>query len=552
MLVLNFLTKFVPLLLKDAFHQKTDFQVLDGIHLPDGQPFATKFSNFFDLNYKTNIDVVRSVAPLEDLGSLGYYIKDELLDKPRESVTEEKWLKLQQVAINKVIKVDADDPPPMAGYLWFGNGNNVKSLALLCKENPFFAAALTAGSDDNGEYLELKSFSASDEELDGKYAGFMSKMVENNHFINVRFNTDMEVIQISYRDEDGKEVLAKEEEWNHYAGGAMYNGVYYASCIHATIHVFHYIMTTAIQESTKFNKSLHTWAMPYDENVAVKYLEVGLILIHPTIGDSLKKLKPFQNDPDGYTVTGVNGFGAATGSNAAMLKEMCVNWGHCKTVDDFIDGFLLSDLYNSPGGKEIAKKADILSEFSKQAALIKPYGDDLSAAMKEADEAAFETAEKNLKKFLSNCGEGVCDIDNISSWVQLMSVTGIMHGSTISYTRATLMEDVMKWRDLDGKTWNKSDVGIVNAFNTIQGMEVGRHVFTDAMPNSIKKKWDTKNIDPKIFGVMTKYDDLSQGLKEESKSKIRAMSEFREYGWILSDWCPDGFDGKQLTIATYI
>ena len=42
-------------------------------------------------------------------------------------------------------------------------------------------------------------------------------------------------------------------------------------------------------------------------------------------------------------------------------------------------------------------------------------------------------------------------------------------------------------------------------------------------------------------------------LKEAYKKKIMKHSEtFYDYGWILSDFCPDGFDGKQLTVATYI
>eukprot|EP00957_Ditylum_brightwellii_P071600 5443661-Ditylum_brightwellii.AAC.1 len=69
-------------------------------------------------------------------------------------------------------------------------------------------------------------------------------------------------------------------------------------------------------------------------------------------------------------------------------------------------------------------------------------------------------------------------------------------------------------------------------FATAQGMEVGRHVLTDALPNAIKKEWNTSLIDPKVFGVMKKYSDLSHKLKEESKAELEAKPEFlREYGW---------------------
>lgn len=90
-------------------------------------------------------------------------------------------------------------------------------------------------------------------------------------------------------------------------------------------------------------------------------------------------------------------------------------------------------------------------------------------------------------------------------------------------------------------------------FSTAQGMEVGRHVLTDALPNSVKKEWDTSKIAPGVFDVMKKYNDINHKLKEDSQKELESKPEFlREYGWIMSDWCPDGYDGKQMTIATYI
>jgi len=52
---------------------------------------------------------------------------------------------------------------------------------------------------------------------------------------------------------------------------------------------------------------------------------------------------------------------------------------------------------------------------------------------------------------------------------------------------------------------------------------------------------------------MKKYDNKVNKQKEKNKEKLLANPEYlREYGWILTDWCPDGFDGKQMTITTYI
>lgn len=553
-LALGPLGKFGQAIISKAMHKRFEYEVIPGISLPKDKPFLSKVKNVLDLNFKTNIDVVGTlVKPGSTQNSIGKLLQDEERFTPEDM---KNFRILQQKAINNIIKVKKDDPGPMDGYLWFGNKNYVKNLGLLNKENPFFAMALTAGSDDDGEYLELNSFSTSGE-LDSKFAKYMAPILDEKRFINVRFNLDMDVTQVSYK-EDGKEVIADKKDWDYYCSGAIFNQVYFASAIHATIHVLHYILTTAIEDCTKHDTSLSTWAMPYDENIAVKYVEVGLLLIKPEVGTTfadieVKGVKPFDKSQDDYFVTGCNGFGVKSGAIDAYLKEAWINWGHCKTVDDFMEGFLLEDLYKSPNGKEIMEKAGILGEFNKLAATIKPFAEELTGAMKESDEAAFETAEKNLKKFLENCGDGVCDIDNISSWVQLMSITGMVHGSTLSYTRTIIMPEVVRWRQIQDKTWTENDCALMEMFSTAQGMEVGRHVLTDALPNSVKKEWDTSKIAPGVFDVMKKYNDINHKLKEDSQKELESKPEFlREYGWIMSDWCPDGYDGKQMTIATYI
>ena len=51
--------------------------------------------------------------------------------------------------------------------------------------------------------------------------------------------------------EEGECVVVAEDEWDYYASGVSYNMVYYSSSIHVLIRVFHYCMTTGIQQSTR-------------------------------------------------------------------------------------------------------------------------------------------------------------------------------------------------------------------------------------------------------------------------------------------------------------
>jgi len=59
--------------------------------------------------------------------------------------------------------------------------------------------------------------------------------------------------------------------------------------------------------------------------------------------------------------------------------------------------------------------------------------------------------------------------------------------------------------------------------------------------------------DAKLQQVLDTYEEKATDYKESYKNEIMKNTyEFNNYGWILSDFCPDGFDGKQLTVSTYI
>jgi hypothetical protein len=118
----------------------------------------------------------------------------------------------------------------------------------------------------------------------------------------------------------------------------------------------------------------------------------------------------------------------------------------------------------------------------------------------------------------------------------------------------------MKWRDIQSDVWETPDLIIVNTgLVTISGMQEGRHVFNPivdqyALMEETFEPFDNgTEYNEKLKAVLEKYDSMSTELKEAYKTKIMEDPEmFNNFGWILSDFCPDGFDGKQLTITTYI
>ena len=129
-----------------------------------------------------------------------------------------------------------------------------------------------------------------------------------------------------------------------------------------------------------------------------------------------------------------------------------------------------------------------------------------------------------------------------------MGVTGIVHGSTISYSRYFADPEFLRWRDIQRAAWTEPDVNLfLKVLATVCGMDEHRHVMSSST--------DTEgvNYDEKLQEVLNTYEAKANEYKESYKNEIMEnTTEFNNYGWILSDFCPDGFDGKQLTVTTYI
>ena len=131
-----------------------------------------------------------------------------------------------------------------------------------------------------------------------------------------------------------------------------------------------------------------------------------------------------------------------------------------------------------------------------------------------------------------------------------MATTGIVHGCTLSYTRALADWEVLRWRNINSPFWDTGDMNLLfGGLGTLVGMQAERHVMGGGsfLPRG-------KDVD-EIRAVLDKYDTKTTIMKAEyawSLVNMNPIEEFYELGWILTDYCPDGFDGKQLTMATYI
>ena len=150
---------------------------------------------------------------------------------------------------------------------------------------------------------------------------------------------------------------------------------------------------------------------------------------------------------------------------------------------------------------------------------------------------------------MAKCGEWEGTVSTIGTWVQLMGATGVIHGSTLSLTRLLGKSAVMRWRNIDSKEWQKEDESLIkNGLATIVGMVKGRHVM--ASKKQFPFVFDICS--GKLQKVLNTYNERTKKYKKAYTAQLKNRPDFTTLGYIYSDWAKDGFDGKQLTVTTYI
>jgi len=548
------------------------YEVIDGIHVPYKYPIwdTALFCAPFHLNWVSNYKLFFG-------GGLNDAFDGRTFPIHKNKSSQESnayFVKKQAHMVSRIIKFDPEDPDPVPGYLFFGNDNWQKILSLFVKENPTMSWFLTAGKDADGSFLELKAYDENDFEkpLHTYYNDFVRMLSESTdfHFVNVRFDTNMTITKITYYDETArKSVTPPKEQWDYWATAALYN-VYTISgaANHAVIHIFHYILVTGIHHSTKHDESLRTWAEPYMQNVPDRYLDVGIALAQPTLGPFFNFLSylPLRKMTESSVLSILSGHDKVITGNEALgprfteyAKEHIFKlWGTCQTAEEFINKFLFRDLIRT-GGKDLIEEAGILKEFLKITDHIGPYAKEMTRAMKKDNEGAYMTATAHLFNYLRQSSDTGITIRNIDGLIQLLSVTAIVHGSTLSATRLSLRPEVMRWKNHADDKWNSHDrltIAVLHATNS--GVVDGRHVFMHKQPKQTGllsgfNKWNIDKIGLNLYKVMKKYGEIVEKQKKENKIALLSDPEhLRNYGWILTDWCPDGFDGKQMTVASYI
>jgi len=454
--------------------------------ISSGMPVKTPKETLKDLlqlgiNKKSNLEIYKGIA-LEKTGrknkdgiddymaNLALFRPDHILEllltqneeKPGAARKDRSqiWRSTFKFMEENLTK-DSDSRP---GFSSFGNQDFQQILTLLCQMNPFFASALTFSEDKST--LELIAYKEGEPgDSDSLYLKLIRTLSSKNssHNFNVYFDEDMKLRELKMIDQDGNMRVAEKDEFDYYASGALYNLLFYATAIHANIHILHDIMSSGIVKSTRHSKSMATWADHYDDNTAIAYVEVAALYTSAKLGK--KEFGP--ESASDRILTGQKGLGGNADIMPILRQQIC-EWMKFNDANDFISKFVLQNFYSAAGSEEekvlsTLEKFDILTEYRKHSAVIKDFAEDLTKAMSKDKSAAFEKTQQKLKVYTDNVIKETDDrcISTISSWVQLWNITNLTQESTSTFSRLSLMPEIMRWRNIDERYWEHQDVDLM-------------------------------------------------------------------------------------------
>ena len=283
-------------------------------------------------------------------------------------------------------------------------------------------------------------------------------------------------------------------------------------------------MSSAMVHATN-NTALSSWSKPYMYQIFFKYMQVETIILS-------------KNGFITGSASASSGFNAINRTRILeIIKAMLCEWGSYKTADQFVKKFLLGNI--SP---KAMCGSGIATALLRQVELIGPYANAMDKEFKK--DPNYKTINANLKSYLLQTGTGVSSISSMKSWLELMSITGIVHGSTYSMTRLSLTPSLISVNSPDSTTFTALDAVLVRVLSvTILGADEDFYVFSDSLPASYPYG---------ISKVLTSYDKKTAYLKDLHHKEItKDPKVYKTFGWILSDHGPNFTDGKQLTLITY-
>merc|ERR1711963_742452 len=225
-----------------------------------------------------------------------------------------------------------------------------------------------------------------------------------------------------------------------------------------------------------------------------------------------------------------------------VLAEMISMWGSCSGSQEFVEKFLFVPASDAKA-KALARPDVWVPQFRAQSDLVPAFAADVAEHMRSDTDYALADLNTALGRYFDGCGRGFA-VKSLKQWLELMSVTGMLHGCTLSLTRVTFTEANVWQMALNSDKFTPYIIEQMGtAFGTLVGLDDDREVFTD---NGLEA-------DPVLKSIVRRHLEKSNMLKKVYVDSLdQTGQEFKTWGWILTDYFPDLFDAKQLTITTYV
>ena len=240
-----------------------------------------------------------------------------------------------------------------------------------------------------------------------------------------------------------------------------------------------------------------------------------------------------------------------------LIKE----WGNCIDADDFVYNALFKSI-----GKDDLDYASICTTWRDQVALISGYASEIDTELRNMNKASSSSRSSSSSfvydevtfNFRSLCGRtgpnGIRGVTNFKQYVELMSASGLLHGCMNSIIRLNITVPLISLLNPSISYFTAADICFIVTMFTAMIMKrptYGRSVFSHRIP--------FKTVPYEVIKVIQKYTGLSDTIKAKHYEKLVDSSGgsstttiFQHFGWILTDHGPDGLDGKQYTVSSYI
>lgn len=410
-----------------------------------------------------------------------------------------------------IVNSDANKVPK--GYSRFANDNAVQNLEHFLRSNPFLMTSLIP----DGSGYKISSTDASN-----RFSTVLKSLDPAVERVNAKFDSNMCLTKIWYESTSESKNEKSVVDINTAAAKLLWNLVYAAEIIHISLHIFHYLMTVGLVYGTLDDKALLSWAKTHVYNLDVSLGGVDSSLLDATKGAFI--VAPVQSDRP---------------QTLQIVRKYLSEWGKSKSSADFTQWLFAPSLLTK------LRKDGHAVEFLRHESFIKDYSSALSQSLKVNDAVAYTKAEERMQSFLSAVGssttsERLNSVSSIQQWIEVMAVSGLLHGATGSWTRLTFTSDYYRYA-------NNNPV-----YGQAESTFAGLAAVTNVLPQKDLYVFKDKSIySPSIRETIAGFDKKTTDAKAAHLERSKLQPYFNEYGWIYSDYFPDNFDGRSAAITYY-